>query len=199
MSSVIPKSYWDGFARSYRNLGPPLRPSDIDVQFLEDEVAAWALAHPVERLQGTVFGVTPELARMRWPPGSWVLGVDSSFAMAQAVWPGDVPESRGVVCGNWVSLTRRDGSCHIVVGDGSIHCLRYPDGFRALADSVERVLADDGVLILRCYVQSDLREDPDDVYADLCSGSVRSFHAFKLRLLMAMQESADSGIAVRRV
>jgi hypothetical protein len=199
MVAAKPESYWDGFARAFANLGSPLRPCSPDIQFLEDSIGRWAQQHRVGTLHGTMLGVTPELAKMRWPNGSQILAVDKSMPMAQMAWPGDLPETRAVVCGNWLSLPRRSSSCHVVAGDGSINCLRFPEEFRTLSNSVARVLTDDGLLLLRCYLQTETPEDPDAVYGDLCSGAVQSFHAFKLRLLMAVQKDATEGVALRNV
>jgi SAM-dependent methyltransferase len=192
-------SYWDGFAQAFANLGSPLRPAVADIQFLEDTIAAWASNHQVPRLCGTMLGVTPELAKMHWPEGSQLLAVDKSMPMAKTAWPGNLPGRRAVVCGNWLALPRGAASCHVVAGDGSINCLRYPDEFLTLGESVARVLTEDGILVLRCYLQSNTPEDPADVYSDLLTGAVQSFHAFKLRLLMATQKSVGEGVALRDV
>ena len=94
-------------------------------------------------------------------------------------------------------LPRAESSCGVVIGDGSMNCVRYPNGFRRLAESVRRVLRDDGIFLLRCYVQPAVQERPEEVLAGISGNS--SFHHFKLRLLMAMQQSARQGVAVGEV
>jgi hypothetical protein len=115
-----------------------------------------------------LLGVTPEIAGMDWPERSSLIAVDSSLPMAQAVWPGNLPQ-RWVVCGNWLALPQREPSCHVVIADGSFNCLPYPDGFRALAKTVSRVLCSDGILVLRCYIRSRERETPEGVCADVAA------------------------------
>ena len=134
---------------------------------------------------------------MRWAPASRLLAVDRSIEMVQAVWPGDIPEQREVVCGDWLTLPQKDRSCDIVVGDGSINCLRYPDDFRMLARQVSRVLRDDGIFVSRCYIQPTVLEQPERVFASILDSL--SFHHFKFRLLMAMQPGVRQGVAVNDV
>jgi SAM-dependent methyltransferase len=192
-------SYWHNLASSYPELRWPLRPSSEDVRFMEAEVAAWAAAHSKSRLHMLLLGVTPEIADMQVPAGSSLTAVDSSMAMVRAVWPGSIPRKRQASCGNWLALPIQDSSCSVAIGDGSMNCLPYPDGYRQLAAEVCRVLSDDGILILRCYIQPAVQERPDDVWADIFREPIPSFHHFKFRLLMAMQQCPQAGIAVDEV
>lgn len=198
MQPARARSYWDGLGQSFAKLGSPLRPSTEDIQLLEEIVENWSALHPGEPLQGLLLGVTPGIAAMRWPERSWLMAVDSSLPMARTVWPGNVVGRRAVVCGNWLCLPRKGSSCHVVIGDGSINCLTYPDGFRSFAEAVRDVLDDRGLLVMRSYVQSIPREKPDAVYAHACHDSIGSFHAFKLRLLMSLQGNPEQGIAVKK-
>ena len=159
-------SYWAGLARAYAELHPPLRPSGEDIQFVEETVAAYACEHPDTRIQALLLGVTPDIATMRWPASSSLLAIDSSGAMVQAVWIGDVAGKRWAVCGDWLHLPRRESSCDIAIGDGSMNCVRYPEGCRALFRNVRAVLKPGGVLILRCYAQPERPERPEQVFAD---------------------------------
>ena len=166
---------------------------------MEQATAELAGRHPASCLRGLLLGVTPAIAKMRWPRASSLLAMDSSAAMVQAVWPGNIPHRRWAVCGNWLDLPLRQGSLQVVIGDGSLNCLRYPDGFRSLAETISRVLADQGAFVVRYYVQPHKRESPEDVFADALSGTIPTFHHFKFRLLMATQQSARQGVAVKEV
>jgi hypothetical protein len=136
---------------------------------------------------------------MRWPEASFLMAVDQSLPMAQAVWPGNVPDRRWAVCGDWLALPQRDSSCKVVIGDGSVNSLRYPDGLRALAEKIQGVLRDDGILVLRCFVQSATKELPEQIFSDMLQSKIQSFHHFKFRLLMAMQPSTEKGVALHEV
>lgn len=165
---------------------------------MEQAVSAWSAARPGRALQALLLGVTPAVAGMRWPERSSLLAVDNSFPMTRAVWPGNIAGKRAAVCGNWLGLPLRESSCDVMVGDGSMNCLRYPDGFRALAKTAWGVLRKDGILVLRTYLQCAEPESPEELYGELARRSVGSFHAFKLRLLMALQRCPVEGIAVNR-
>ena len=166
---------------------------------MEETVASWQATRRVERLEALLLGVTPEIAGMRWPERSSLMAMDRSLPMVDAVWVGTIPGRRAAVCGDWLAPPRRESSCHVVIGDGSINSMTFPEGLHSLGETVFRLLRDDGILVMRCFVQSISRESPEQIYADLQSGAIGSFHACKLRLLMAMQNSPEEGIAVKEV
>jgi hypothetical protein len=196
VTPVCSKSYWDHVAPSFSVLGPPLKPSPEDIRFVEKAVANWTSSHPGKRLRALLLGVTAEIATMRWPEASSLIAVDNSFEMARTVWPGNIPSKRRAVCGDWLSLPQSPASCDVVVGDGSMNCVRYPDGFRALARSVLSVLRPDGVLLLRSFVQPEVKDSIEQVFSDLLQGTFPTVNHFKFQLLMAMQRSTQQGIAV---
>lgn len=192
-------SYWAKLANSYQQLGWPFRPSPEDLRMFEETVAAWAGGRDGSRISALMLGVTRDIATMRWPESAELLGVDNSGAMVSAVWPGDVPNRRSGIQGDWFHLPRPESSCDIVIGDGSMNCVRYPEAFRELAASVRRVLRDDGIFILRSYVQSEKPETPDELFDAVFSEPVTDFHRFKFRLLLSMQPNAQEGICVSDV
>jgi len=189
--------YWDNFARVYEALVSPLIPTGDDLRFTEGAVENWACNHPGQRLDALLLGATPAIAGMRWPKGSWLTAIDRSMEIATIIWPGNIPGKRSVVCGDWLDLPLKQASCSVVIGDCAINCLRYPDGFRRLMASVRDVLRDDGIFVMRSFVQPDQQEDPEAVFADRFQCA--NFHHFKLRLMMAMQRSVEQGIPVNEV
>jgi hypothetical protein len=194
----VPLSYWDTFADAYGRLDTPLTPSTVDLRVIEEAIEAWMAArNATPHLRALLLGVTPALAQMRLPEGSWLLAIDRSWEMASRIWPGDIRGSRWVVCADWMALPERPSSVDVVLADGSINCLRYPDGFRRLAASVREHLTDEGIFVLRSFVQPERQEEPLAVFGDLLQSP--SFHHFKLRLLMAMQHSVERGIPVNDV
>ena len=133
---------------------------------------------------------------MRWPEASALIAVDNSFEMARTVWPGNIPSKRRAVCGDWLSLPQAHASCDVVIGDGSMNCVRYPDGFRALARSVRSILRPDGVLLLRSFVRLEDNDSIEQVFTDLLQCKFPTVNHFKFLLLMAMQRSTQEGIVV---
>lgn len=189
-------SYWQSLASSYPALRWPLRPSGEDICVMQETVAAWAEQHSQGRFNALLLGVTPEIANMQWPAAASLMAVDGSAAMVSAVWPGDIAGKRRVACGNWLALPLSKSSCGVVIGDGSMNCVLYPEGYRQMAAEAHRVLRHDGLLILRCYIQPAVQERPDDVLTDIFREPIPTFHHFKFRLLMAMQHSTQAGIGV---
>ena len=191
-------SYWNSLAGSYGGLQPPLVPSRDDLRFFEDTAAAWAAGHPGVPVQALLLGVTPRIAGMRWPAPSVLVAVDGSPAMVRQVWPGNIEGVRWGVCGDWLALPLKDSSCQLVIGDGSINCVSmpYPEGFHRAAKSLYRVLDDEGLLILRCYLLPDAPESPEDVFKVTYQSPAPPFHDFKFRLLMALQPSTREGLLV---
>jgi len=136
---------------------------------------------------------------MSWPEGAWLTAADYSFDMVRGVWPGNVNGTRAALCTDWQALPLRPRSCDVVIGDGAMNCVRFPGSFRELAKNLRAVLHDDGLALLRCYVQPPLPETPGEVFRDAARGAIPTFHQFKFRLLMAMQESSEQGVAVDAV
>jgi SAM-dependent methyltransferase len=163
---------------------------------MEQAVADAASQHPATPLRALLLGMTPDIARMHWPPLAHLTAADSSLGMVKAVWPGNIAGRREAVCANWLSLPLKPSSCDVVLGDGSANCVPYPDGFRALRDSVHQVLREGGVFVLRCFTRPAPGEHPDDILSCLAGGGIPSFHHVKFRLLMAVQESTEAGVAV---
>jgi len=197
MLTVESSTYWDRFAQSYASLGGPLRPSRADVAAFESIVRQWTVSQRIIRPRALLLGATPAIATMQWPDGTWLTGLDRSFPMAKSVWPGDSPGERGMVCGDWLQPSLGNNSCDLVIGDGSLNCLTYPIASKALVRAVSGLLRRGGLLILRCYIQAEPRESPDDLQTEALRGAIASFHTFKLRLLMALQPTLEEGVAVR--
>jgi SAM-dependent methyltransferase len=154
------------------------------------------LVESPESVDVLILGVTPELYGLPWPPRSTVRSADHSGAMIRAVWPG--PPGSACVA-SWLDLPFRDGAFDWVLCDGGLHLLGYPRGQRELAESLVRVLRPGGGVVLRLYARPRERESAGLVFRDLSQGEIRSVHALKLRLWMALQRSPQEGVLVRDV
>lgn len=194
MSTEEARIYFNEVARRFRHVGPPLRPCQDDIRLIEAAVAERHGGNSSDGLRALLCGVTPEIAEMTWPVGTQLLAVDQSEAMVRYIWPGDIDGRRRAEVGNWLALPQPDGWFDVVVGDGYFCCMSYPDGYRALAASIHRVLKDQGTLIIRFFVRPEASDTPQDVFDDLTAGRIGSFHAFKWRLAMALQPSSREGV-----
>lgn len=192
-------TYWNKLAYDYQYLGPPLCPCDDDVRIAEELLATMRSIHDGEALRVLLCGVTPELGRMRCPPGTRLLAVEQAQAMIRAVWPGDRPGERWAVQGNWLALPAAGHAQHVVLADGCFNTMEYPQGYNAYAAALHKALRPDGLLHTRIFVQPARREEPEEVLDDLRAGKVPSFHHFKLRLFMAVQRDTFPGVVVRDV
>jgi hypothetical protein len=162
---------------------------------MQDAVAARAERCPRQPLRAFLLGVTPELAGMRWPPGTEVLAADRSAEMLKWVWPGDRP-GRRAECMDWFSALSSFGPFGVVVGDGSPIHLRYPQQWRTFAHATRDALAEAGLLVLRFFVLPAALEAPAKVFSDLAEGRIGSFHTFKFRLAMALQPEPGAGVVL---
>ena len=191
--------YWGSdVAHQWHLYGPPLRPCAADVRAIEEAVRAFAEQRDVP-LEVLLWGVTPEIAAMSWPEGTRLLALDKSQAMIDLVWPGDVPGVRRAVRADWFDYRSTGGRHDIVIGDGNFAPLDYPRGYRALAAVAHEVLTDTGILVSRFFVRPARAETPEAVFEDLLANRIESFHTFKVRLAAALQESAQTGVAVSDV
>jgi hypothetical protein len=145
-------------------------------------------------LKALLLGVTPEIATMAWPDGTELVAVDKSALMIERVWPGDAPPRRRVVCADWMAFAATAPRHDLVIGDGVFAILSFPQQHRALAAAVKRLLAPEGLFVTRHFLQSQRAESPPAVFADLLAGRIGSFQALKLRLAMAMQRDAATGV-----
>ena len=87
----------------------------------------------------------------------------------------------------------------IVLCDGGINILAYPDEQLRLASILRGVLAEGGLCIVRLYVPEVEREERDAVLGDLMAGRIPDLNLLKLRLWMALQESPSQGVELDTV
>ncbi len=173
---------WDLQARQWASIKPPLRLAPEDVRVAQGVVDRWCASHDAAP-RGLVLGSTPELASLRWPDRSRIVALDRAFGMLRGVWR--AASGAPAVAGRWLDMPIRDASCDIVFGDGSITQVRKADG-PEFSRVLRRVVRDEALVLLRVLTRPVPSESSDAVWADLDAGGIGSFHAFKLRLLMAL-------------
>lgn len=190
-------SVWSRHAGQWSRLGSPLRPSAEDINGYERVVRRWAQDHGQPRI--AILGVTPEIVGMPLPDRAHILAIDSNWAMLEQFPPAARRPGAGGICADWGRLPLALGSRDIVLGDGCFAMVNFPEGFRNLARALRRVLAPDGVCAFRFFLRPEPTESINDLVADLRAGLIGSFHAFKLRAAMALQETPEQGIAVWKI
>lgn len=185
-------AHWQNFARQFGLLGPPLRPCAEDIRIVGEMMAAEPeLFGAASKKRAWLLGITPEIATMRWPRDVELVAVERVQAMIDLVWPGDSGQRRAI-CGDWLDPPIPDQGMDLVIGDGCLTAVGFPDELARLLASVHRCLRRDGCLMLRLFCRPDPAEAPEAVIDALESGAIGSFHAFKWRLAMAVQGMDDA-------
>lgn len=134
-----------------------------------------------------LLGVTREIA-LATPD---LTAVDWSAPMIATVWPGNT-EGRRVIESDWMALPLADRSFGVALGDGSLNMLSWPDGYRALATELARVVAPGGRAVIRTFVAPDASESLETVAADALAARIDGFHALKWRVAMAARRAAGA-------
>jgi SAM-dependent methyltransferase len=162
------------YHRAWSHLGPPLRPHP-------DVVAA--MKEQIKDRQGRtlLLGVTPELADVA--PN--LVAVDRNFSMVANVWPGNT-STRCAIVGDWRNSNFASAVFSVCVGDGSLCGLEYPTDIAALFNELKRILTKDGRIVCRLYISPDTDETISALKESVMSGTIGNFHAFKMRLAMAL-------------
>lgn len=185
--------HWNQHARQWSLIGPPLRPAPADIRRLEAEVQRWHAGSAAAAPRALLCGVTPEIARMRWPRQTRLTAVDHSRPMIAAVWP--AADAAGTaVCGDWLALPLPDGSQDLLVGDGCYSLLAGLDRYAAFARELRRVAAPGALLLMRYFTRPAAAEPVERVIDDLRQKRIGNFHVFKWRLAMALHGPLNDGV-----
>jgi hypothetical protein len=162
------------YHRAWSQLGPPLRPPA--------EVVAAIHAQIKDRPgRALLLGVTPELADV----APDLVAVDRNVSMVAHVWPGNTASRRAIV-GDWRKMNFATGAFSICIADGSLSFLTFPDETAALFHDLNRILKTRGRAVFRLYLSPDRPETISALRDEALSGRINSFHAFKMRLAMAL-------------
>lgn len=177
MPSSIQSKHWQDFARQWNRLGSPLRPCAEDVENFQQ-----ALGNDPGRC--LLLGVTPELAGL----SPTLTAIDNSAAMIGALWT----DRQTAIQGDWLSLPFEPGAFDTIIGDGCLTLLSHPLQYERFFEQLSRVITPGGKIILRLFVSPEQSESRELVCHETLYGKMKSFHAFKWRLSMAIaSESAD--------
>ncbi len=177
---------WNNFHERWAGLKPPLRPHQAVTEAIEQAVQA----HEAHVL---LLGVTPEFAHI----GQQLTALERSPDMINLIWPGNTPERRAVL-GNWLSPDFQGKLFSAVIGDGVLSCIQYPHDYVTLFDQMMSVMQPNSRLVFRLFASPESGETVDEVVDAICNHEIKSFHAFKWRLAMAIVfERQDANIPVR--
>lgn len=162
------------YHRAWAQLGPPLRPPTDVILAVRQQIADL-------RGRALLLGVTPELADV----APHLVAVDRNFSMIANVWPGNT-SSRCAIVGDWRHSNFISEAFSVCIGDGSLSFLTFPDEITALFGELNRILKTGGRMVFRLYLAPDMAERISTLKDEALAGSINNFHAFKLRLAMAL-------------
>jgi hypothetical protein len=170
--------HWKDYYRAWPQLTPPLRPHPQVVAAVRTEIGD----SPGRTL---LLGVTPEFADI----ADDLIAVDRNHPLVSHVWPGNTTARRAMV-GDWLNGNFVAGSFSTCVGDGSLSVVEFPRRTALLCERIYEVLRPGGRFAGRFYAAPDNGESVAAVKAAAVDGAIRNFHAFKLRLAMAIAAEA---------
>jgi SAM-dependent methyltransferase len=174
----ITRNHWKDYYRAWSQLTPPLRPHPQVVAAVAAEIGDT----PGRTL---LLGVTPELADI----ADDLVAVDRNYSLVSHVWPGNTQARRAMV-GDWLNTNFTPGSFTTCLGDGSLSVVEFPRGTLLLCERIYEALRSGGRFVGRVYLAPEPGETVATVKAAAGSGAIRNFHAFKLRLAMAIAAEA---------
>jgi SAM-dependent methyltransferase len=173
-------SHWQSYHTQWETVGPPLRTSEVVVEFMVK------LVKPGPVL---LLGVTPELAEAF----DDVKAIDKSAAMVEKVWPGDAARKKAEV-GDWLLMDEPRDHYAAVVGDGSLNNIGYPSDIARVMELSLGMLKPHGRFACRLFERPAVPLSWDELRLVGTRPAALNFHAFKWQL--AMRICADEGANV---
>jgi hypothetical protein len=177
---------WDSHAVRWDLIGPPLRPAAEDLATVAGVVSSLASEHSERGLDVLMLGVAPEYARFPWPPGTNLVAREKSAAMVRHVWPGSTAETARVVLGNWLERPAEHEEFDLVLGDGVLSMLSFPNAYEDFCTIMRSMTRPGGRWVVRMYARPDVPEESERVLNEAREGRLVNINEFKLRLCMSM-------------
>ena len=188
---------WQGHVHLLQQASPPLQPSAADLEFIQhwiDRQSALLAMRGETALRVLILGATRQYHDLRWPPQTRLLAVDYAQAILDSVWPGPVDTT---LCTNWLALTPAHGRFHLVLGDGCLCQLNWPEQHTALVKMLHRVLLPAALVLTRAFVLAERNENFAEALQAQQSAKHASTSQVKLRFWLAAQPSPETGIQPR--
>ena len=193
------RKHWDSVAQCWHLYASPLRPCAADQATFRQLIDA----HGPAPLDGTraaiIFGVTPEIATMDWPGDTIVTGFDRAPEMIEHVWPGNVPGRRQAICADWFNLPRPARPYDLAFADGSVTVIGFPGDLQRLIAHLKEMARPDALLVTRTFTRPLRAETIAELEEVARAGRAGTFHAFKFRLAMSLQERTEDGISLHDI
>lgn len=178
----------------WAQLGSPLRPCAEDQIGYSKFIDHWIQQYQRPRI--LILGVTPELYHLGWPAKCDLMAIDRAREMIEQVWPGGKDQ---VVEADWLEMPLPQRSRDLALCDGGMILVEHPKGHRKLKEQLRHLLDTDGRCIFRLFVPPRDREKVETVLNSLIAGRIPNLNVLKLRIGMALQDSAEEGVSVQEI
>lgn len=186
---------WPSISSFWELLGPPLRPSNQDLDLVADAIDRFGPAKSAP-LHILVLGVTPEFTDLELGRKLEIQAIDRTPSMIASVWPGP---KESAICADWRTMPWTKPVFNVALCDGGLQLLDHPAGVSAVARELQRVLKPGGLFIVRLFCPPIAKEDPEEVLSRLISGSINNLNELKLRLNPALQTDPEEGVSLADV
>jgi SAM-dependent methyltransferase len=187
---------WPEVALIWSQIGPPLRPDERDLEIITAFLHEHFTRVPTRPLSILILGVTPELYHLPWPDGSTVRAIDRTQAMIDHVWPGP---RQAATHASWLDMPFKPSSMDLVLCDGGLHLLNYPQQQQDLVYRLAEIIKPDGYCAFRLFTPPVDKESVESVLTDLRTGAIPNLNHLKLRLGAALQEDSGRGVGLNEV
>jgi SAM-dependent methyltransferase len=186
--------YWNSLAGGW-TVSPPLAPAPEDLAWFQGAIDRLGR----RPLRALLLGVTPGLARLRWPEGTSLVALDWSARMLGSVLPRTgTPDRTWAVQADWRELPLADQSCDVIVGDGCYTALGDRLSAELMNREMHRVLRPGGLACFRCFASHPRVPPVEDLLGSVSGGDRIPLDLFRWQLAIAVQ-GARWGVSLGEV
>lgn len=192
------KSLWSKQSERWKNVGSPTRPGQEDESIFEDLVLSDLVSDKQKRV--IVAGVTPELINhLAWPSNVTLDAFDASADMIQQNWNPPSSLSAKVTQADWRSLPLEDHSIDLIIGDGIFTALGDAEKMIQVLKEFQRVLHPNGSIVIRNFIQPDVREQIEEIVANAKRATIENFGTLKWRLATSLTDEKSSVVQPEKI
>lgn len=180
---------WDDVNNSWDLWSSPLRPCADDIALISNAVN---IRHGYkEQITALILGSTPEFTKLSLECDCNYFAVDKSRSMLKSVWNGKRSQA---ICSDWQSIPWIDETFDLILCDGGLQLLKFPDTTVSVITEVERLLKEQGLFICRNFAKRVSQEDPFEIIEDLFANTINDTNELKLRIWPSLQQSVEQGV-----
>lgn len=192
-------AHWEQLSTAW-SVSAPLAPGAEDLRCYETWAASTAATPGDAPFQALLLGVTADIARMAWPPGTELAAVDWADGFIRRVWPrSGTPQGAQAVRGDWRELPLANACRDFVIGDGFYTVLGSGADLHRVTQELRRVLRPGGRLCVRSFCRPSQPQSLDALFAPLHAGRVANLDLFRWLLAQAVQGTNPEGVCVGEV